>query len=90
MTEFLHLPAMEPVPATENELGLTSDEQAVMDALLSALKHFCDLPKQHPNETADFIEGIHILQGLLALRVVRRSYRIGWPTYGSGDASHSL
>lgn len=52
-----------------------------MDSLLDAFNHFLNLEIQHPNDTAEFIEYLHNIQRLIAVRIARRAYPTGWPTY---------
>lgn len=59
--------------------GLTDKEGQVMDALVKAFNAFCSLEQQHPDERRDFKDGIHRCQDLLAVRIARRKYPIGWP-----------
>jgi len=63
--------------------GLSETEQEVMDALLLAYNKFCSLDRQHPDEGRDFTDGIHRLQDILAVRIARREYPEGWPTYSN-------
>lgn len=63
--------------------GLTRDEQAVMSNLVAAFGAFARMPRHHPNELSDFTNGIHQCQNLLAVRIARREYPQGWPTYGN-------
>lgn len=49
-----------------------------MDALFDAFSSYTALPIQHEDEPAEFRYHIHMLQGLLACRVARRSYPEGW------------
>jgi hypothetical protein len=58
--------------------GLTDDEGEVMDALFDAFSSYIALPIQHEDEPAEFRYHIHMLQGLLACRIARRSYPEGW------------
>lgn len=60
--------------------GLTSDEGAVMDSLVDAWKAFQKLPSQHPNELDECARAVHEIQSLLATRVLRRLYPLGWLT----------
>jgi len=46
-------------------------ELRVLDWILYAHKEFCSLPSQHPNEMADWVDGVHRLQDLIAMRVAR-------------------
>ena len=61
--------------------GLTDDEGDVMDALVDAAGHFNSLEVQHPDEASEFFAAVHRAQDLLAVRVCRRQYPKGWPTY---------
>ena len=63
------------------ETGLTLQEQEVMDKLIECHRAFIGLERQHPDEMRDFIDGMHRIQDLLAVRVVRRLYPDGWTTY---------
>ena len=70
-----------PVPESENALGLTKKEQLVMDKLMECYKAFIELDEEHPDEMRDFADGVHRIQDVLAVRIVRRVYPKGWPTY---------
>lgn len=59
--------------------GLTDEEGAVMDALVSAVNSFAKLDSQHPDEARNFTDGIHCCQDQLALRICRRAFPKGWP-----------
>lgn len=61
--------------------GLTYKEQEVLDALVTSFNKFSKLARQHPDEIRDFTDGIHILQNILTVRIARREYPKGWPTY---------
>ena len=61
--------------------GLTDEEGHVMDALVVAWNSFHRLESQHPDELAEFTQGIHRLQGILAIRIARRKNPDGWPTH---------
>ena len=61
-------------PAT----GLTVEEQEVMDDILNTWDKYLKLEKQHPEEVKEFGYAVHLMQGLLAMRVVRRDYPDGW------------
>lgn len=74
----------EPVPKEINPAGLTTDEEAVMTKLLECYGLFLKLDREHPDEIRDFVDGVHRIQGILAMRAVRRSYPEGWPTFGDG------
>lgn len=64
--------------------GLTDNEGEVMDALVIVWNKFVGLERQHPDELEMFSEGIHKCQNLLAVRIARREFPEGWPTYGKG------
>ena len=59
--------------------GLTPEEGLVLDALGAAVGAFARLPVQHPCDLDEFVLGIHLCQGLLATRVARAQYPLGWP-----------
>lgn len=61
--------------------GLTYEEGKVMDALVSAWNEFTKLEKTHPSETTDFMNAIHQCQNTLCMRILRRDYPEGYPTY---------
>ena len=65
----------------DEKRGLTSAECEVADALIQAFNAYSALPMQHPDEMNDFTRGIHSLQALLAVRIARRCYPDGWPSY---------
>lgn len=65
--------------------GLTLDELEVMEKLTEAYKAFLKLPRQHPDEVRDFVDGIHRCQDTLAVRIVRRHYPQFWPTHQSRE-----
>jgi hypothetical protein len=55
-----------------------------MDALSEAVQIYGALEQQHPDEHAEFVDAIHRAQDLLAVRIARRTYPKGWPTYPAG------
>lgn len=59
--------------------GLTADEQVVADHLVEAVNAFGMLPRQHPSERDEFVEGINRCQNQLAWRIVQRTYPEEWP-----------
>ena len=65
----------------KNNDGLTDEEQAVMVNLKEAYEKFMQLSKEHPDELRDFVDGIHRCQDVMAVRVCRREFPEGWPTY---------
>lgn len=69
----------------DSESGLTPDEDEVMQYLMDAVNGFTQLPTQHPNDIEDFINSIHRCQDILAVRIARRHYPEGWPTYGADE-----
>lgn len=64
-----------------NKNGLTPDEQLVMDKLMEAYAAFIRLSREHPDELRDFVDGVHKCQDVLAVRICRRIYPEGWPSY---------
>lgn len=71
-------------PSIENinsRTGLTTEEQQCMDNIAEAFNIFSDLERQHPDELKDFRDSIHRMQDILAVRVARRNFPEGWPSY---------
>ena len=69
------------IPKEINSQGFTEQEQVVHGYLMSSYTAFLNLDQEHFNELPEFVYSIHRLQDLLALRVLRRCYPDGWPTY---------
>jgi len=63
---------------TINTSGLTDEEAQVMIALVEAWNRFSQLPSIHPDHANEFRNGIHVLQNLLAARVVAREHDDYW------------
>jgi len=61
--------------------GLTEQEGRVMDSLVEAWNTFAKIERTHPSELSDFADGIHKCQYQLTMRVMRRDYPDGYPTY---------
>lgn len=61
--------------------GLTDLEQECMDGLMASYSAWLQLERQHPDELRDFVDAVHKIQDLLALRVVRRCFPEGWTTH---------
>ena len=59
--------------------GFTKTEKCCHDASMEALRVFNDLTREHPDELHDFTDAIHNIQGLLAIRIVRRCFPEFWP-----------
>jgi len=78
---FVRTKASLPVSEAENILGLTEQEQKVSNLLMECYQAFLDLGAEHPEENYEFGYAVHLIQGLLTLRVARRCYPGGWPTY---------
>lgn len=68
-------------PENKRQDGLTKQEGVVMDALCKAVVEYYKLPVDHPTEQREFVDAIHRLQDLLAVRIARRLYPKGWTTY---------
>jgi len=54
--------------------GLTEEEQIIMNHLADAWNGFMKLEKQHPCENIDFMSGIHQLQRIIGMRILRREH----------------
>lgn len=61
--------------------GLTPLEQDCMDGLIASYNAFLKMERQHPDEMRDFVDAVHRIQDILAVRVIRRLYPEGWPTH---------
>lgn len=81
MKELVRTRAKEPINAKDNKLGLTKDEQLVSDKLMECMGAFMELEFQHPEDNREFCYAVHLIQGLLTMRVARRQYPDGWVTY---------
>ena len=73
-----------------NKLGLIDEEQKVMDKLMECYSSYLDLEYQHPDDLTEFGYAVHLIQGLLAMRVARRAYPNGWSDYGNGETYRDL
>lgn len=62
-----------------NPSGFTDDEERCHQALMECTQIFCELPRQHPQELQEFIWSVHQIQGILATRVLRRTFPEDWP-----------
>jgi transcriptional regulator with XRE-family HTH domain len=69
------------MPILNKTGGLIPEEQSVMEDLVSAWNKFIKLEKLHPCDNGEFCDGIHKLQGILALRPLRRQYPEYWKSY---------
>lgn len=49
-----------------------------MDHIVAAWNEFTKLERYHPDELNDFADGVHKLESLLGLRILRRDYPKGW------------
>lgn len=58
--------------------GLTINENEVLDHLVSAWNKFVELKQTHPSDMSDFADGIHKLQSILGIRILRRDYPKTW------------
>lgn len=63
---------------TNNKNGLIEEELEVMDYIGKAWGAFVKLEKQHPSDLNEFHAGIHKLQQLIAIRILRRQYPDYW------------
>jgi len=69
----------------DQESGFTAGEKKCHEHLMKMLDAFMELPREHPRELAEVEVAVHIIQGLLATRIVRRSFPSYWPTYAEGQ-----
>lgn len=60
---------------------MTKDEKRVLKKIGETHKAFMELEQQHPDDLRDFINGVHIMQGLIMQRVCRRSEPYEFPIY---------
>lgn len=67
--------------------GLTEQEGKVMDSLVNAWNEFTKLERTHPDECNYFADGINKCQNILAMRILRRDYPEGYPTYKDGKGN---
>ena len=65
----------------DDRTGLTMDEKGVMDSLMECYGRFLKLEREHPTELRDFVDAVHRIQDLLAVRIVRRVFPEGWSTH---------
>lgn len=63
-----------------SETGFTKDEQIISNLLVDVRNAFVKLEVQHPSDRSEFDQAIHVLQGILAIRILRRDYPKGWAT----------
>jgi len=73
-----------------NISGFTEDEEKCMQYLMDAYGVFIEMERQHPDEMRDFVDAIHSLQNLLAVRVIRRVYPKYWPVYKTRLANYEV
>jgi len=62
-------------------MKITNEEKSVLNKIGEAHKAFMDLEQQHPDDIRDFVNGVHIMQGLLMQRVARRADPESFPSY---------
>lgn len=56
-------------------------EKEIMNSLVNAVNLFSKLKQTHPSDRKDFVDGIHICQKVLGMRILRRDYPENFPTY---------
>ena len=66
---------------TEMATLVTKEEFLVLEKISAAYKSFCELEQQHPDDIRDFVNGVHIMQGLIMQRVCRRVDPKKFPSY---------
>lgn len=57
---------------------LLDEEQICMNYLIQAWNAFNKLPEQHSSDKTEFINGIHKLQHILGMRILRREHPEFW------------
>lgn len=60
--------------------GSTADEESLLSDTGKLWDSFIALPEEHPMERQEFASAIHVIQGLLAMRLCRRSHPEIFPT----------
>jgi hypothetical protein len=63
--------------------GLTDQELKVMDEICHGYSEWLKLEMTHPSDMQDFVNAIHTIQGILAMRVIRRGYPEYWLTHNN-------
>lgn len=53
---------------------LLPEELAIMEDIAKLHNKFVALERTHPNELHNWVDAIHVLQSLIAMRIVRREY----------------
>lgn len=61
--------------------GLEGLENDVARGLVSAWESYIKLEETHPEDMQEFLNGIHICQKTLYMRILRRDYPQGYPSY---------
>ncbi len=59
----------------------TDAEKTVLKKIGEAMKAFMELKQHHPDDKSDFVNGVHIMQGMIMQRVCRRLDPEHWVTY---------
>ena len=60
--------------------GLTPREEKCLHHLSASYGVFLDLPIQHPDDMRDFVDAVHRIQDLIAMRIARRLFPGYWKT----------
>jgi hypothetical protein len=60
---------------------VTRAERKVLNLIGACHGAFAELPQSHPSDLPDFVNGVHIMQGLIMQRVARRAEPKSFPTY---------
>lgn len=61
--------------------GLTKEEYLIMDKLIEAHNEYMKLEEQHPMDKPEWVDGLHQLQKLLGMRILRREYPHTFPIH---------
>lgn len=71
--------SVEHISEIDSESGFTEKEMDCHDSLMKMMDQFIKLPREHPTELHELQVAVHIIQGLLSTRIVRRHYPEYWP-----------
>lgn len=60
---------------------ITDKEKEVLKNIGAAHRAFAELDQTHPSDLPDFVNGVHIMQGMIMQRICRRENPEVFPTY---------
>lgn len=61
--------------------GFTEQEQDIMNKIIDIHNMYVELEKSHPSDLPEWVNSIHDLQKLLAMRILRRELPETFPSY---------